>query len=58
MPGGVGALLLRPDALPDANPPLFQAWDRLSGVLDFYGKQVVGSHQSQSILRKKKGQMC
>ena len=31
---GSGALLLRPDALPDTNPPLFRAWDRLSGVLD------------------------
>ena len=34
MLGGFGALLLRPDALPDANPPLFRGWDRLSGVLD------------------------
>ena len=25
MPGGFGALLLRLDALPDANPPLFRA---------------------------------
>ena len=31
--GGFGALLLWPDALPDANPPLFQAWDQLIGVL-------------------------
>ena len=23
MPGGFGAFILRPDALPDANPPLF-----------------------------------
>ena len=34
MPEGFGALLLRPDALPDANPRLFRAWVRLSGVLD------------------------
>ena len=34
MPGGFGALLLRPEALPDANPPLFRAWDWLRGVLD------------------------
>ena len=34
MPGGFGALPLRPDALPDTNPPLLWTWDRLSGVLD------------------------
>ena len=34
MPGAFGALPLRPDALPDANPSLFRAGDRLSGVLD------------------------
>ena len=34
MPGGFGALILRPDALPDTNPPLFRARDRLNGVLD------------------------
>ena len=33
IPWGFGALLLRPDGLPDANPPLFRAWDRLSYVL-------------------------
>ena len=34
MPGGFGAFLLLPDALPDANPTLFRTWDRLTGVLD------------------------
>ena len=34
MPGGFGALLLRPDALSDANPPLFPGLGRHSGVLD------------------------
>ena len=44
MPGGFGALLLRPDALPDANPPLSRAWDRLSGVLDWKTKKNCSEH--------------